>query len=96
MLGDHGAEVIRVDRPDAAIVGVLWDRSKDILVRSRKSIALDLKRPEGLAIVRKLCLKADILIEGFRPGVMELLGLGPDVLLADDPRLVYGRITGWG
>jgi alpha-methylacyl-CoA racemase len=94
MLGDHGAEVIRVDRPGAETVGVLADRSKDVLLRSRKSVVADLKRPEGVAFVRKLCATADILIEGFRPGVMERLGLGPETLLRDHPRLVYGRVTG--
>ena len=66
------------------------------MLRSRKSIAVDLKNPEGIAIVRDLCRAADGLIEGFRPGVMERLGLGPDVLLADNPRLAFGRMTGWG
>ncbi|HEX8485775.1 CaiB/BaiF CoA-transferase family protein [Sphingomonas sp.] len=90
MLADHGAEVIRIDRP-----GSPDDRS-DVLRRGRKSIALDLKRPESITIVRDLARSADGVIEGFRPGVMERLGLGPDVLLADNPRLAYGRMTGWG
>lgn len=94
MLADHGAEVIRVDRPGGqALVG---DPSKDLLNRSRLSVDIDLKRPEGIAAVRRLVASADGLIEGFRPGVMERLGLGPDVLLADNPKLVYGRMTGWG
>lgn len=95
MLADHGAEVIRVDRASAAgrfSVG----SGKDVLARSRKSIAVDLKSAEGVTLVRRLCGGADGIIEGFRPGVMERLGLGPDVLLADNPRLVYGRMTGWG
>lgn len=96
MLGDHGAEVIRVDRPGGANVGVMTDEGKDVLSRSRLSIVLDLKRPEAVAAVRDLCRGADILIEGFRPGVMERLGLGPDILLRDNPRLIYGRMTGWG
>ena len=70
--------------------------AKDPLLRSRRSIALDLKRPESVAAVRRIVADADGLIEGFRPGVTERLGLGPDVLLADNPRLVYGRMTGWG
>jgi alpha-methylacyl-CoA racemase len=90
MLADHGAAVIRIDRPGSA------DDSSDVLRRGRRSIALDLKRPEAIAIVRDLARRADGLIEGFRPGVMERLGLGPDVLLADNPRLAYGRMTGWG
>ena len=88
MLADHGAEVIRVDRPGGA--------PETVLGRSRRSIVVDLKSPEGTAILRKLAKTADGLIEGLRPGVMERLGLGPDVLLGDNPRLVYGRMTGWG
>ncbi|UAJ11569.1 CaiB/BaiF CoA transferase family protein [Glacieibacterium megasporae] len=90
MLADHGAEVIRVDRPGARI------DSRDPLLRSRTLIGVDLKSPEGIAVVRDLVRTADGLIEGFRPGVTERLGLGPDVLLADNPKLVYGRMTGWG
>lgn len=94
MLADHGAEVIRIDRPGGqALVG---DPAKDLLNRSRLSVNIDLKRPEGIAAVRRLVASADGLIEGFRPGVMERLGLGPDTLLADNPKLVYGRMTGWG
>ncbi len=90
MLADHGAEVIRIDRPGARI------DAKDPLLRSRRLIGVDLKSPEGKARVRDLVRGADGLIEGFRPGVTERLGLGPDLLLADNPRLVYGRMTGWG
>jgi alpha-methylacyl-CoA racemase len=94
MLADHGAEVIRVDRPGGqALVG---DPAKDMLNRSRLSVNIDLKQPEGIVAVRRLVASADGLIEGFRPGVMERLGLGPDILLADNPKLVYGRMTGWG
>ncbi len=96
MLADHGAEVIRVERPGGPKAGPDTRASKDPLVRSRKTIVVDMKKPEGVAVVRDLCRTADGLIEGFRPGVMERLGLGPDVLLADNPRLVYGRMTGWG
>lgn len=96
MLADHGAEVIRIDRADGKKGGTTPQSSKDVLARSRKSIAVNLKSAEGLALVRKLCASADGIIEGFRPGVMERLGLGPDVLLADNPKLVYGRMTGWG
>lgn len=94
MLADHGAEVIRIARPGKTRLGGI-DRT-DILARSRKVIAVDIKAPEGVAVVRDLCTRADGIIEGFRPGVMERLGLGPDVLIADNPRLVYGRVTGWG
>jgi alpha-methylacyl-CoA racemase len=90
MLADHGAEVIRVDRPGAHI------DSRDPLLRSRRLIGVDLKSAGGKALVRDLVKSADGLIEGFRPGVTERLGLGPEVLLADNPRLVYGRMTGWG
>jgi len=90
MLADHGAEVIRVER--AGMIGF----ENDPLRRSRRSIALDLKRPEACEIVRQLAAKADGLIEGYRPGVMERLGLGPNDLLGTNPKLVYGRVTGWG
>jgi alpha-methylacyl-CoA racemase len=93
MLADHGAEVIRIERPGDT---GLSTAAKDPLVRSRRSIVLDLKKPEAVLAVRKLAKDCDGLIEGFRPGVMERLGLGPDVLLADNPALVYGRMTGWG
>lgn len=90
MLADHGAKVIRVER--AGMIGF----DKDPLRRSRRSIALDLKQDEAREVVRKLAARADGLIEGYRPGVMERLGLGPDELLKDNPKLVYGRVTGWG
>jgi len=93
MLADHGAEVIRIDR---GVQPGFSDPAKDPLLRSRRAVALDLKTPQGIAAVRRIAADADGLIEGFRPGVMERLGLGPDVLLADNPRLVYGRMTGWG
>ena len=90
MLADHGAEVIRVER--AGMIGF----ENDPLRRSRRSISLDLKKPEARGIIGKLAGKADGLIEGYRPGVMERLGLGPDELLRANPKLVYGRVTGWG
>jgi alpha-methylacyl-CoA racemase len=90
MLADHGSEVIRVER--AGMIGF----ESDPLRRSRKSIALDLKRPEACEIVRSLVGRADGLIEGYRPGVMERLGLGPDEMLRANSKLVYGRVTGWG
>ena len=95
MLADHGAQVIRIDRAGPR-GGVGAMGGKDVLARSRKSIALNLKSEDGVALARELCAGADGLIEGYRPGVMERLGLGPDVLLADNPKLVYGRMTGWG
>jgi len=96
MLADHGADVIRVDRPGGTRGGVPTERAADVLARSRTSIVLDLKSAAGVAVFRDLCASADALIEGFRPGVMERLGLGPDQLIAANPRLVYGRMTGWG
>jgi alpha-methylacyl-CoA racemase len=91
LLGDLGARVIRIERPD----GPPGSR-QDVSLRNRRSLALDLKRPEAVAAVRRLACSADALVEGFRPGVMERLGLGPEVLHADNARLVYGRMTGWG
>ncbi len=90
MLGDHGAEVIRIERPGGMRL------PHDPLARNRRSICLDMKNPQAIAIARDLCRSADAIIEGYRPGVMERLGLGPDVLLSDNPALVYGRMTGWG
>ncbi|WP_377267481.1 CaiB/BaiF CoA transferase family protein [Peterkaempfera sp. SMS 1(5)a] len=92
VLGDLGAEVLRIDRPAEAGTGA----SRPILHRNRRSITVDLKQPDGVDIVRTLAKDADVLLEGFRPGVTERLGLGPDDLLAVNPRLVYGRMTGWG
>ena len=94
MLADHGAEVIRVERPHGGLA--ISDAAKDPLLRSRRTITLDLKNPAAIGAVRHLAATCDGLIEGFRPGVMERLGLGPDVLLSENPRLVYGRMTGWG
>jgi alpha-methylacyl-CoA racemase len=94
MLADHGAEVIRVERTDQPPA---IPAEYDILARARTDVlSLDLKTPAGIARVRDLARTADGLIEGFRPGVMERLGLGPDLLQVDNPRLVYGRMTGWG
>ena len=90
MLSDMGAEVIRVDRIGGN------RRPRDVLARNRRSIAVDLKQPEGVALVLKLVETADALFEGFRPGVTERLGLGPDDCLARNEKLVYGRMTGWG
>jgi alpha-methylacyl-CoA racemase len=92
MLSDMGAEVIRLDRLSAKGVG----SRREVYLRGRRSIALELKHPDGVAAALRLIEQADALIEGFRPGVMERLGLGPEVCLARNPRLVYGRMTGWG
>ncbi len=95
MLSDMGAEVIRVDR--AASVRPAADNPPiDVLARGRRSLAIDLKNPTGTEVLMRLVESADALIEGFRPGVMERLGLGPDDCLARNPQLVYGRMTGWG
>ncbi len=96
MLADHGAEVVRIDRPGGTQGGIATGAARDVLGRSRKSIVVDMKKPEGVALVRDLVKNADGLIEGFRPGVMERLGLEPENLLKDNPALVYGRMTGWG
>lgn len=100
LLADHGAEVIRIERPGKVhtegaevhddLVG--WD----VMSRGRLSAGVDLKHPEGRDLVRDLAGRADVFIEGFRPGVAERLGIGPDDLRPDHPRLVYGRMTGWG
>jgi alpha-methylacyl-CoA racemase len=96
MLSDMGAEVLRVDRVGDADLGLAIDPRFSVLERGRRSIAVDLKTAGGVAAVKRLIAQADALIEGFRPGVMERLGLGPDECLAANPRLVYGRMTGWG
>lgn len=95
MLADMGAEVIRIDRADQVGRDLREPRTNTTL-RGRRNVALDLKKPDGVAVALELCEKADILIEGFRPGVMERLGLGPDIVQKRNPKLVYGRMTGWG
>ena len=97
LLADMGAEVIRVDRREAADLGLPGRAVKfDVLHRGRRSVAVDVKAQAGREVVKRLATKADAIIEGFRPGVMERLGLGPDVLLAANPKLVLGRMTGFG
>ena len=91
VLADMGADVVRIDRPAAPS-----PRRPDPLNRGRRSIVVDLKRPAGPGVVRRLCRTSDALIEGLRPGVTERLGVGPDDCLAENPALVYGRMTGWG
>ena len=92
MLSDMGAEVIRIDRLNQKGSG----NRANVLFRGRKSIAVDLKDPQGIDIAQNLIRKCDVVIEGFRPGVMERLGIGPEICLEQNPKLVYGRMTGWG
>jgi alpha-methylacyl-CoA racemase len=91
LLADMGARVIRIDRPE----GPPGTRD-DVVLRGRRSLSLDLKNPTAVEALKRMTLQADALIEGFRPGVMERLGLGPEPLLQANPRLIYGRMTGWG
>ena len=95
LLADLGAEVIRVDRPEPGGLS-FGPPEKDLLSRGRRSVALDLKDPRGQAAFLELAAHADILIEGFRPGVAERLGVGPEACHAVNPKLVFGRMTGWG
>ncbi len=94
MLADHGAEVIRIERPGATTS--LGDPRLEIVNRSRRLISVNMKHEDGARLIRDLAASADGLIEGFRPGVMEKAGLGPDILIGENERLVYGRMTGWG
>jgi len=105
MLADQGARVIRIDRPAKPAqgrpelsegMGALTARRSDVLSRGRESIALDLKQPAAREVALRLIERADVLLEGFRPGVMEAMGLGPEACLKRRPQLVYGRVTGWG
>ena len=99
LLADLGAEVLRIERKtnvNGRPTADLFDPKIDILNRSRRVVALDMKKPEAIETALRLIEQADVLIEGFRPGVMERLGIGPDVCLARNPKLVYGRMTGWG
>ncbi len=94
LLADAGAEVLRITRPETP--GGLGTAGSDLLLRSRRSVGVDLKSEGGVALVLELVERADALVEGFRPGVAERMGLGPDPCLVRNPRLVYGRMTGWG
>ena len=96
MLADMGADVIRVDRAQQVVGGDPASPPGDVLNRGRRSIGIDLKNPDGVEALLELVEHADALIEGFRPGVCERLGIGPDVCLARNPKLVFGRMTGWG
>src|SRR5690349_6581309 len=91
LLADLGAEVTRIDRP-----GMQGQRSRDPTLRSRRSITLDLKQPDAVEVVLRMVERSDVLLEGFRPGVAERLGIGPDVCCQRNPRLIYARIMGWG
>ena len=93
MLADMGAEVIRIDRAGGGLGGAI---PNDVLNRGRRSIAVNLKSQEGVDVVLRLCEGADIIFEGFRPGVAERLGVGPEQCMARNPKIVYGRMTGWG
>jgi alpha-methylacyl-CoA racemase len=93
VLADLGADVVRIDRPGLPALGF---GASDPLLRGRRRVTVDLKEPDGRTTVLDLVVRADVLVEGFRPGVMERLGLGPDDCLAVNPGLVYGRVTGWG
>ncbi|MGA5648431.1 CaiB/BaiF CoA transferase family protein [Streptomyces seoulensis] len=94
LLADLGADVVRVDRPDGPGLGI--DPARDVTNRNKRSVVVDLKAPDGAARVLDLAERADVLIEGYRPGVAERLGVGPADCHARNPRLVYGRMTGWG
>jgi alpha-methylacyl-CoA racemase len=96
MLGDMGADIIRVDRTTPHVMDRFADPKFAVHNRSRRSVSVDLQKPEGVEVVLRLAEKADGLMEPFRPGVAERLGVGPDICLTRNPRLVYGRMTGWG
>ena len=96
LLSDMGADVIRIERANAPDTGIPIETRFEVLNRGRRSAALDLKSPADVAVLKELIAKADILFEGYRPGAMERLGLGPDDCWAVNPRLVYGRMTGFG
>ncbi|MFT5499983.1 MAG: alpha-methylacyl-CoA racemase [Woeseiaceae bacterium] len=96
LLADMGAQIIRVDRPSTVDLGIEMPAKYNLMNRSRAAIAVDLKTPEGVELVLRLCDDADAIFEGYRPGVMERLGLGPRECLARNEKLIYGRVTGWG
>ncbi len=96
LLADLGATVLRIDRPGPSDLGLGRELRHDLLLRGRRAVAVDLKSPDGRLLALRLAERADALIEGFRPGVTERLGLGPQECFTRNPRLVYGRVTGWG
>ncbi|HEX4775230.1 MAG TPA: CaiB/BaiF CoA-transferase family protein, partial [Acidimicrobiia bacterium] len=95
VLSDMGADVLRVERAQS-VTGDFARENKEVLNRGRRSVGIDLKNPDGVETLLRLVEQADALVEGFRPGVTERLGIGPDACLARNPKLVYGRMTGWG
>ena len=96
LLADMGADVLVLDRAGETDLGLKRERRHDVLLRGKRSVTVDLKTRSGSEVALRLVCRADALIEGMRPGVMERLGLGPDEVLKRNPRLVYGRMTGWG
>src|SRR5881394_1507565 len=96
LLADMGADVLLIDRPGSSGLGLKRERWYDVMLRGKRSVTLDLKSASGAEAALELVARADVLIEGFRPGVMERLGLGPEPAMTKNPRLVYGRMTGWG
>ena len=96
MLADMGADVLLVDRPSDPRLGFGRERGYDVMLRGRRSVTVDLKSPGGRDAALLMADRADVVIESFRPGVIERLGLGPEPMRARNPRLVYGRMTGWG
>jgi alpha-methylacyl-CoA racemase len=96
LLADMGADVLVIDRPATTDLGLKRERWYDVMMRGKRSVTLDLKNKQSAGIALELASRADALIEGMRPGVMERLGLGPDEALRRNPKLVYGRMTGWG
>jgi alpha-methylacyl-CoA racemase len=96
LLADMGADVLVVERPAETDLGLKRERRHDVMMRGKRSVTLDLKRKTGSEVVLQLVSRADALIEGMRPGVMERRGLGPEEVLKRNPKLVYGRLTGWG
>ena len=96
LLADMGADVMVIDRPGVSGLGLKRERWYDVMLRGKRSVTLDLKSKAGTDAALELTSRADVLIEGFRPGVMERLGLAPDVVLQKNPQIIYGRMTGWG
>jgi len=96
LLSDLGADVVRIDRSSNVVGGDPATPPTDVLARGRRSVGVDLKHPDGVATVLDLVAAADVVVEGFRPGVMERLGLGPEECMARNPKLIYARMTGWG
>ena len=96
LLSDLGADVVRIDRSSNVVGGDPANPPTDVLARGRRSVGVDLKHPDGVATVLDLVAAADVVVEGFRPGVMERLGLGPEECMARNPKLIYARMTGWG